>query len=159
MADVGKTGRTDSASRLIQASPETLYGAFSDGETLMEWLPPETMTGRALDYAFRPGGSYRVELRYRDGEGVGKTTGDTDISKGRFIALIPNREIRQTVEFESEDTALAGRMTMIWKFEPKQDGTEVNVTAEGVPPAIGKEDHMKGLNGSLANLARFVERS
>ena len=151
-------GRTDSVSRTILASPEEIYSAFSDGETYMKWLPPPNMTGRALEYEFEPGGRYRIELRYRDG-GAGKTTSDSDISKGRFIELSPGRRIRQTVEFESDDEVLARGMTMTWTFELRQQGTEVRVTAEGVPRAISREDHLKGLTASLDNLGRFVERS
>ena len=153
-------GRTDSVSRTISASPEKIYSAFSDGETYMKWLPPPNMTGRALEYEFEPGGRYRIELRYRDG-GAGKTTSDSDISMGRFVELSPGRRIRQTVEFESDDEALARgmTMTMTWTFEPRQQGTEVRVTAEGVPRAIRREDHLEGLTASLDNLGRFVERS
>ena len=122
----------------------------------MKWLPPPNMTGRALEYRFQPGGRYRVELRYRDG-GAGKTTGDSDVSKGRFVELVPGRRIRQTVEFESDDEALARGMTMTWTFEPRETGTQVTVTSDGVPPEIGREDHLKGLTGSLDNLARLVE--
>ena len=39
-------GRTDSAGRLILASADETYAAFSDGETLMKWMPPPNMTGR-----------------------------------------------------------------------------------------------------------------
>lgn len=152
------TVRTDTASRLISASPEAIYDAFSDGETLMQWLPPSGMTGRALEYDFVEGGRYRFELRYRDG-GAGKTTGDSDVSKGKFLELIPGRLIRQSVAFESDDPELAEGMTIVWSFEPDGGGTKVTVTAESVPDAIGEEDHQEGLTASLANLARFVERS
>jgi uncharacterized protein YndB with AHSA1/START domain len=151
-------GRTDTVSKLISASPEEIYSAFSSGETYIKWLPPPNMTGRALEYEFEPGGRYRIELRYRDG-GAGKTTSDSDISRGRFVELSPGRRIRQTVEFESDVEALAGEMMMTWTFEPRQQGTEVSVTAEGVPRAIIREDHIKGLIASLENLGRFVERS
>ena len=153
------TGRTDIACRVIPASAERVYAAFADGETVMRWLPPGNMTGRALAYDFRVGGAYRIELRFRDGEGAGKTTGDSDVSKGRFIELVPGRAIRQTVEFESDDPELARGMTMAWRFEPRGGETEVTVTAAGVPAAIGKKDHLAGLNASLDNLARFVARA
>lgn len=152
--------RTDTVTRLIPASAEQLYAAFADGETLMQWLPPPNMTGRALDYEFREGGTYRIELRYRDGShGAGKTTGDSDISRGRFVHLVPNLMIRETVEFETNNRELAHGMTMTWTFEPRQEATQVTVMAENVPAAIGREDHLEGLNASLENLARFAGRS
>jgi uncharacterized protein YndB with AHSA1/START domain len=159
MTDSRTEGRIDSATKLIVASAEELYGAFGNGETLMEWLPPPNMTGRALEYQFREGGTYRIELRYRDGShGAGKTTADSDISTGRFIDLVPNRKIRETVEFETDEVALAPGMTMTWTFEPRGDATEVTVMAENVPAAIDRADHIEGLTASLANLARFTGR-
>ena len=89
--------RTDSATRLISASAVSIYAAFGDGETYMKWLPPPNMTGRALEYLFEQGGRYRIELRYRDG-GAGKTTGDSDVSRGTFVELVPGRRIRQTAK-------------------------------------------------------------
>ena len=156
----GRTDRTDRASRLIRAPAEDLYAAFRDGDTLMAWLPPPNMTGRALEYEFRVGGRYRIELRYRDRKHPeGKTTGHSDTSKGRFVHLVAGRRIRQTVEFESEDGPIAPGMTMTWTFVPTSTATEVTVTAERVPGAIHEADHLEGLKSSLENLARFAEKS
>ena len=38
--------RTDQASRVIDASPERIYRAFTDPDMLTKWLPPVGMTGR-----------------------------------------------------------------------------------------------------------------
>lgn len=157
MTDSHASVRTDTARKLILASAEQLYAAFADGEALMQWLPPANMTGRALEYQFREGGTYRIQLRYRTGgSGAGKTTGDSDISTGRFVELLPNRRIHETVEFETNGGTLAHGMTMTWTFEPRRKGTEVIVVAANVPAAIGREDHLEGLAGSLENLAQFV---
>ena len=148
--------RTDTASRLIAATPEAIYRAFVDPEALIAWLPPEGMSGRILLFEPREGGRYRIELIY-EGEGVGKTRARTDISAGRFLALEPGRRIVQSVEFESDDPAFAGEMTITWSFAAAPGGTEVTVTADNVPAGISAEDHAAGLASSLANLARFVE--
>lgn len=153
----GKSGRrTDCASCLIPAEPKDVFASFRDGETIMNWLPPDGMAGRALAYEFRVGGHYRIELRFEDGRGTGKTTGDSDVSTGCFLEIVTDRLIRQTVEFESDDKSLSEGMTMTWFFSPSADGTQVTVMAENVPPAITRDDHLKGLNGSLQNLAAFV---
>jgi len=118
------------------------------------------MSGRALEYDFREGGRYRIELRY-DGKRAtasAKTTDQTDITHGRFLELRPGRAITQSVEFESSDPTFAGEMTMTWSFEAEAHGTLVTVTADHVPPGISKADHGAGLRSSLENLATFVER-
>jgi uncharacterized protein YndB with AHSA1/START domain len=150
--------RTDTAALEIAAKPERIYDAFSNPEVLMRWLPPSSMTGRALEYDFREGGRYRIELTYED-DGPGnaaKTSDKTDVSSGRFVALERGKRIVQTVEFDSTDPAFAGEMTMTWSFDPAATGTRVTVTAENVPPGISKADHDEGLRASLANLGRHM---
>jgi uncharacterized protein YndB with AHSA1/START domain len=149
--------RTDTAALEIAAKPEQIYDAFSKPEVLMRWLPPDSMTGRALEYDFREGGRYRIELTYDDeGPNAGKTSEKTDVSSGRFVALERGKRVVQTVEFDSTDPAFAGEMTMTWSFEPTAIGTRVTVTAENVPPGISRADHDEGLRASLANLARHM---
>ena len=45
--------RTDTATRLVRAAPDTLYRAFVDPEALMAWLPPEGTSGRLLPFDTR----------------------------------------------------------------------------------------------------------
>ena len=77
--------RSDAAFRVIAASPNMIYQAFASAASLMQWLPPAGMSGQALEYDFREGGRYRIELRY-DGTSneSGKTTGRTDITPVDF---------------------------------------------------------------------------
>jgi uncharacterized protein YndB with AHSA1/START domain len=150
--------RTDTASLVIAARPEAIYRAFADPEALMAWLPPGNMTGRALEYDFREGGRYRIELTYDEaaGPGAGKTTERTDLSAGRFLSVLPGRRIVQSVEFESAHASFAGEMVMTWTFDPLGESTRVTITAENVPAGISKADHDAGLRSSLENLARYL---
>ena len=151
--------RTDTASRTIPAGADAIYGAFTDPERLVTWLPPGNMKGRVLEYDFREGGRYRIELSYDEAAtaGTGKTSARTDVSAGRFVKLEPGKRIVQSAEFESSDASFAGEMTISWTFEPTMDGTRVTVAADDVPPGITKEDHDAGLRASLENLARHVD--
>jgi len=150
--------RTDTATRLVPASPDALYRAFVDPEALIAWLPPKGMSGRVLLFEPREGGRYRIELAFEgDGhEAAGKTTARTDVTSGRFLRLVPGERIVQTVEFDSADPAFAGTMVMTWSFERCAEGTRVTVTAADVPSGISAEDHEAGLASSLENLDRFV---
>jgi uncharacterized protein YndB with AHSA1/START domain len=151
-------GRTDSASIAVTARPDAVYGAFADPAALMKWLPPGRMTGRALEYDFREGGRYRIELTYGDDApgSAGKTTARTDVSTGRFLSLDSGKRIVQSVEFDSADASFAGEMIMTWTFEPSATETLVTIRAENVPPGINKADHDAGLRSSLENLARYL---
>jgi uncharacterized protein YndB with AHSA1/START domain len=147
--------RTDTASRLIATSPQAIYDAFVNPRSLEQWLPPSGMTARVLEFDPREGGRYRIELTLK-GEGQGKTTGKTDIAEGSFLELDPGRRIVWSAEFDTGDPAFAGPMTMTWSIDPREEGTQVTITAKNVPPGISKADHDIGLNSTLANLARFV---
>lgn len=161
MPENSNARRTDSASRVIAASPHSIYRAFVDPDAWIQWLPPQGMTGRIYEFNARPGGAYRMALTYRDEDHpkAGKYSDDTDMVVGRFVELIPNERIVQLVTFESEDPAFAGEMSMIWRLSPLAGGTEVSITCENVPEGIRKEDHDTGLRSTLENLAKFVESS
>lgn len=153
------TTRIDSASRLISASPETIYRAFAQPSAMERWLPPDNMTGNMLHFDFREGGSYRMRLTYAAlQQGRGKTSEDSDEVEVRLTKLENGRRIEQEVTFESEDPLFSGVMRMNWTFQPQDKGTLVTIRAENVPEGIRPEDHDAGLNSSLAKLARLVER-
>jgi uncharacterized protein YndB with AHSA1/START domain len=150
--------RIDSASRVIKASPETLYRALLDPTSLVSWLPPRGMKADIEKFEPREGGSYRMVLSYEGAHSArGKSSEHSDVVEGRFVELVPNVRILQRAEFESDDPAFAGPMTMTWSLTPVPAGTEVAVSCENVPDGISKEDHAAGLESSLANLAAFVE--
>lgn len=150
--------RTDSASRIIKASPQTLYWAFVDPDVLVRWLPPSGMRGRIEHFEPKAGGRYRMVLTHTGASSSfeGKSSPDRDIVEGRFVELVPGERIVQAVTFESPDPAYAGEMTMTWKLEAIAEGTQVTIVCEQVPGAIGQSDHEQALAESLANLERIV---
>jgi uncharacterized protein YndB with AHSA1/START domain len=153
--------RIDSASRVIKAAPRTIYHAFMDPDAIVSWLPPKGMNGRIEAYDPRKGGTYRMVLTYdRPGHSPpGKTSEHSDIVRVRFLELIPNERIVQSVEFESDDPAFGGEMRMTWTLTAVPEGTEVSIRCESVPDGIRPEDHEAGFRSTLENLAIFTERS
>ncbi|WP_245656842.1 SRPBCC family protein [Sphingomonas asaccharolytica] len=151
-------GRIDSASRIIHATPEAIYDAFIDPDAQARWLPPTGMTGKFDRFEPWPGGRYRLTLTFT-GEHVtaGKSSADADTVEGQLVELIPGERIVQTADFESDDPAFAGTMTMTWSLRPVPGGTEVTIEAFDVPPGISAEDHAQGMASTLANLAAFLE--
>lgn len=149
--------RTDSASRVIAASPERVWAALVDPEALSAWLPPGGMSGRFEWFDARPGGSYRLVLTYADASASpGKATADSDVVEARFVEIVPGVRVVQAVDFVSDDPAFAGTMTMVWEIAAVDGGTNVDIRAEQVPAGISAEDHAEGLAFSLANLAAYV---
>lgn len=149
--------RIDSASRVIGASAEAVYAAFSDPAAWEKWLPPTGMTGRIDTFEFREGGEYRLTLHYTDSSGAGKTRADEDVSEGTFVELVTNQRVEHRIKFESDDPEYAGSMLMTWEIAPFNEGVQVTFAATDVPEGISPEDHAIGLQSTLENLARFVE--
>jgi uncharacterized protein YndB with AHSA1/START domain len=150
--------RTDTGSRVIKAPAEKIYAAHLDPKSIAEWRPPHGM--RAEIYAFdgREGGGYRMAFVYEDASVRGKTTEHADVFEGTFVELVPNERIVERVEFQSDDPAFAGTMTITTTLVAITDGTEVSIVCENVPEGISAEDHQVGMGSTLANLAAFVER-
>lgn len=149
--------RTDSASLVVDATPEAVYAAMTDPSSMVAWLPPTGMRGEMLEFDLRPGGHYRMVLRYDDAGIAGKTGENSDDVFVRFVDLVPGALIAQAVDFTSDDPAFAGAMVMNWILRPVPEGTEITIRAENVPSGISAEDHAEGLASSLQNLARFLE--
>lgn len=158
MANAPNNKRTDFASRVIMTSPQTIYQSFLNPEALVSWLPPKGMSGHIDMFEPREGGTYRVTLTYEiDQSNPGKTSENTDVAQGKFVELVPDKRIVQSVEFDSEDPAFSGEMTQKWLLEAIPEGTKVTIVCENVPEGIRKEDHDTGLRSTLENLANFTE--
>lgn len=153
-----RMSRADSASRWVRADAERVFAALIDVDALTQWLPPDGMTGRFERFDARPGGSYRLVLTYDDSAVAGKATPSSDIVDVRFLDIVPGVRIAQAVDFESNDPAFAGTMTMTWEVSEHEDGTQVTVRAENVPAGISPEAHEAGLTSSLAQLETFLNR-
>jgi uncharacterized protein YndB with AHSA1/START domain len=151
------SGRTDRAERWIAAPAERLFGCWTDPGMLLDWLPPRGMTGRAAAFDPRPGGGFRLVLRYEDGAIQGKAGDGSDVIAGRFESVEPPRHLAFTSRFESSDPQMQGEMRMDWFFTPEGDGTRVAIVASNVPPGISAEDHADGMGHSLRQLAELVE--
>ncbi len=146
-------------SKVIRASRETLYRAFTDPSALVVWQVPGEMEARVHDFDLRVGGGYQMSLYYPEVEKEprGKTSAKEDRYTSRFIQLIPARKIVQAITFESDDPAFSGDMIMEVTFETVEGGTEVTVIFKNIPSGIRPEDNEAGTSSSLEKLAAFVK--
>jgi uncharacterized protein YndB with AHSA1/START domain len=158
MTDANSGARTRT-SRVIKASREALYRAFTDPAGLAIWLAPEEMTGMIHEFDAQVGGGYRMSLFYPSSEQGyrGKTSEREDRFTSRFVELTPPTRIVQAITFDSANPAFAGEMTMVVTLEERDGGTEVTIVFEHIPPGIRPEDNDAGTRSSLEKLARYIE--
>ena len=150
----GPPARVDRESRTIDAPARQVFDALVDPTALAQWLPPEGMSGRFEHADIRPGGSYRLVLLPDDPVGSGKAGDGTDVVEARIVDIVRDRRIVHAVDFESDDPAFHGTMTMTWTLAPVGGGTRVEVIATNVPAGVSPEDHSAGLSGEPHRLAR-----
>ena len=151
-------GRVDRAALLLHVAPDQVFRALTDPDALVQWLPPRGMSGQFERFDMREGGSYRLALTYDDATGgLGKTSTDSDISEVRISRMVENVVLVQEVDFESDDPAFQGTMTMEWRLRGASEGTTVEFEARNVPDGIRARDHAEGLTSSLSNLAGYLE--
>jgi len=158
MTDANSAASTRT-SRVITASREALYRAFTDPAALVVWLSPGEMTGKVHEFDARVGGGYRMSLFYPSSEQVyrGKTSEREDRFTARFVELTPPTRIVQAIIFDSEDPAFSGEMTMVVTFEERDGGTEVTILFKHIPSGIRPEDNEAGTRSSLEKLAHYSE--
>ena len=120
-------------------------------------MVPDGMTSRVHTFEAREGGSFRISLTYEDESNTGKTTAHTDTHHGHFVKLLENQQVVQVVEFETDDEAMRGEMTITMTLSDADGGTDLVATHEHLPAGVPAADNELGWNMSLAKLAALVE--
>ncbi len=145
-------------SRTIRAPRAAVYRALIDPDAIARWRVPDGMRSEVHEFDAREGGTFRVSLTYVQPTGVGKTTDRTDTYHGHFAELVVDERIIEVVEFETDDPALHGVMTMTTTLVDVDGGTEVTVLHDGLPDAVPIADNEEGTRMALANLSELLER-
>jgi uncharacterized protein YndB with AHSA1/START domain len=146
-------------SRHVRAPRSVVYRALVEAEAIAQWRVPDGMTSEVHELDARQGGRVRISLTYGAADATGKTAARTDTYHGHFVELVPDERVVEVSEFESDDAALRGEMTMTTTLRDAGDGTEVVIEHEGVPSTVDPADNETGTRMALDKLARLVERS
>jgi uncharacterized protein YndB with AHSA1/START domain len=141
----------------VNAPRAAVYRALLDARSVATWKVPTGMTSHVHAFDAREGGAFRVSLTYDAPTGAGKTTAHTDTYHGRFVKLVPDEQVVEAVEFETDDPALRGEMTITIALVDADGGTDVVAVHEGLPPGVAPADNELGWRLSLAKLAALVE--
>ena len=145
-------------SRHISAPRSAVYRALLDPSMVTKWRVPTGMTSVVHEFEAREGGSFRISLTYEAPNRIGKTTAQTDTYHGHFARLVPDEQVVEVLEFETEDRALRGTMTMTTTVSDADGGTEVRIAYEGLPRGLSVADNELGTRIALDNLAALLER-
>ncbi len=148
---------TTQLARHIDAPRAEVYRALLDPDSVQQWMVPDGMTSRIHTFEAREGGAFRISLTYDQPTNTGKTDSQTDSFHGRFEKLVPDTEVVQIVEFETDDPAMQGEMTITYTLAEADGGTDLVGVHENLPPGVPPADNELGWNMSIDKLARLVE--
>jgi uncharacterized protein YndB with AHSA1/START domain len=145
------------ARRHINAPRDNVYRALLEARAVATWMVPSGMTSHVHVFDAREGGLFRISLTYDAPTGTGKTTAHTDTYHGRFVKLVPNEQVIEEMEFETEDPAMQGTMTVTFTLSDADGGTDLVAVHDHVPPGVSPADNETGWRMSLDKLAALVE--
>jgi uncharacterized protein YndB with AHSA1/START domain len=148
---------TTRVSRHIRAPRPRVYRALLDPTAVQRWMVPDGMTSRVHAFDAREGGTFHISLTYDLPTTTGKTSAQTDSFHGRFVRLVPETEVVQAVEFESDDPAMQGEMTITYTLADAGAGTDLVGLHENLPPGVSPADNERGWSMSIEKLAGLVE--
>ena len=134
--------------RVLNASPEKVYRAFTEASAMASWLPPYGFVCTVHEMNVRVGGTYKMSFQ-------NFSTGNSHSFGGKFIEIKPNEFLKYTDQFD--DPNLPGEMiTSVW-LRKVSVGTEIKIIQEGIPAMIPVEMCYLGWQESLDKLTKLVE--
>ncbi len=139
---------TVSLHRVLKASPEKVYRAFTEATAIASWIPPYGFLCTVHEMNVETGGSFRMSFQ-------NFSTGNSHSFGGVYLDIKPGEFLKYTDKFD--DPNLPGEMiTSVW-LQKNIAGTEIKITQEGIPSAIPVEMCYLGWQESLEKLAKLVE--
>ena len=134
--------------RVLSASTEKVFKAFTDADAMAAWLPPYGFVCKVHSMDVKVGGTYRMSF-------TNFTTGSSHSFGGEYLEVIPNKRLKYTDLFD--DANLPGQMITTIELRKLLCGTEIIAVQEGIADAIPTEMCYLGWQESLDKLKRLVE--
>lgn len=134
--------------RVLNATPERLFRAFTDPDAQVKWLPPNGFVAKSYHSDVRVGGSYRMSFK-------NFSTGKEMFFGGKYVEIVQDEKLIYTDEFE--DPGMPGQMTTTVILKEVSCGTDLRISQVGIPEMIPAEACYLGWQESLILLGKLVE--
>jgi uncharacterized protein YndB with AHSA1/START domain len=134
--------------RVLKASPEKVFRAFTEANAVASWLPPYGFTCTVHELDVKVGGSFKMSFH-------NFTTANGHSFGGTYVDVKPGEFIKYTDKFD--DPNLPGEMTTSVWLRKVMIGTEIKILQEGIPSMIPVEMCYLGWQESLDKLTKLVE--
>jgi uncharacterized protein YndB with AHSA1/START domain len=101
--------------RILDATPDKVFRAWTDPELLKRWFAPAPYTTPTAELDVRPGGASLIVMRGPDGADMP--------NRGVYLEVVPNQMLVFTDAFTSAwEPSEKAFMTVILTFEPEAGG-------------------------------------
>lgn len=134
--------------RILKASPEKVFRAFTDPTAIASWLPPYGFLCTVHQMKAEAGGTFKMSF-------TNFSTGNGHSFGGTYAEVKQNEFLKYTDRFD--DPNLPGEMTTSVSLRKTIAGTEIKIQQDGIPSAIPAEMCYLGWQESLEKLAKLVE--
>ena len=121
---------TVSLHRVLRATPEKVFRAFTDPDAMAKWLPPHGFTGKVHHIDAKVGGTFRMSF-------TNLSSGQSHAFGGEYLDVVPNERLRYTDRFD--DPNMPSVMVSTVTLSPVSCGTDLQVVQEGIPEMIPAE--------------------
>jgi uncharacterized protein YndB with AHSA1/START domain len=134
--------------RILKASPEKVFRAFTQASAIASWLPPYGFICTVHQMNAEKDGTFRMSFE-------NFSTGNSHSFGGTYLEVKPNEFLKYTDKFD--DPNLPGEMITSVSLRKTVAGTEIKITQEGIPAVIPAEMCYLGWQDSLDKLTKLVE--
>ena len=134
--------------KVLKATPEKVYRAFTDALAMAFWLPPYGFLCTVHEMNVKVDGTFRMSFH-------NFSTGNGHSFGGKYLEIKPNEFLKYTDKFD--DPNLPGEMITSVSLQKVSVGTEIKIQQDGIPSVIPVEMCYLGWQESLDKLTRLVE--
>ena len=143
--------------RLLNATPERAFQAWTSAEHIQQWMRPEP--GMVIPLAsmdLRVGGKYRIQMKMPDGE--------LFTAVGVFKEVKPPERLVYTWDWEKDGSGaefgeVEGKPSLITvEFLKRGKQTEFVLTHSRFASVESRDNHARGWGNGVESFARFVEK-
>lgn len=138
--------------RMINASPERLFDAWTRPERLLRWWGPPNVVCTAAEVDLKVGGRYRIANQFPDGSLVWISGRFERIERPTFLVY----SWCLGAEHTGPEQTNPERVTV--EFRAREARTEVIVTHERIPDEAKRDGHEQGWLGCLQGLESHLQQ-
>lgn len=144
-----------SVRRLINATPERLFRAWTEVDELLKWFGPGEVVLEFAEVDLRIGGEYRFDLKTPDGKSI--------VHHGVYREIHANKKLVFTWVLDGQDCAGSKEEdceTVVTVFFHEHDGaTELVVIHDFLPSENSRDNHGMGWKGCLDCLEKMLAQT